>query len=445
MSPAAADQPGESGVVLRFDGATPFALREGRPVYPSRLFEDIGATCRLIPEGEGDLLLTCKGRYEFSVALLAAWRSGRRVILPPNLHAASLQRIRETHPVAVELADGFLADGPADGESGEGEYSLRFDANAEAVTIYTSGSTGQPKPVRKTIGNLFSEALTLKQTLALPAGPLLASVPPYHLYGLTFSIMLPWVLGAAIVDECPLHADEVFEAVFSNKARILITVPVHLRALLEHRGSCCNLAVISSAGKLDEEIAEKWHARCGREIIEIYGSSETGVIAQRRQVSGTLWKPFPGVRVGQSDEGLLQVTSPFIHEEEGRMFQSRDMVTMADGGFQLHGRSDSIVKIAGRRISLLIVEEALKRCDGVVDAAAVAVPVQGHIRDMAIWAAVATGDAVNVTVRDIRSRLASQLDSIKLPRRIAIVKALPREENGKLRHEKLMALFHKEP
>jgi acyl-coenzyme A synthetase/AMP-(fatty) acid ligase len=434
----------DAWVNLRFNGMNPFALCGGRPIYPSRLFEDIETACRLIPNEEGVLLLTCNGRYEFSVALLAAWRSGRQIVLPPNLHAISLQRIRDQHIVAAELTDGFLADKSTNAKADSGEYELRFEANTIAVTLYTSGSTGQPKPVRKTIGNLFSEAETLKSSLALPEGPLLASVPTYHLYGLTFSIILPWVLGIPMVDECPLHADEVSEAITTNKARILVTVPVHLRALLVQQISCSNLSVISSADRLDEEVAKRWYAQCGRDIIEIYGSSETGIIAQRQQIANPLWRPFSGVNIEQNHDGLLRVASPFIHEDEGAMFQTQDLMTVGDGGFQLLGRSDSIVKIAGRRISLLIVEEALKRCSGVVDAAVAAVPVQGHIRNMAIWAAVATDEAEGISVRNIRAHLASELDNIKHPRRIVIVRSLPREENGKLRQERLMSLFRKE-
>jgi acyl-coenzyme A synthetase/AMP-(fatty) acid ligase len=397
-----------------------------------------------MPEGEGDILLTCKGRYEFSVALLAAWRSAKHVILPPNLHGTSLQKIREMHIVCAELSDGFLTDITSDTESNADEYALQLDATANAVTLYTSGSTGQPKAVRKTIGNLFSEAMTLKYSLALTKGPLLASVPAYHLYGLTFSILLPWVMGVPMADECPLHTDEVSEAIAASNARILITVPVHLRALLVEKLTFSDLTVISSAGRLDEEIANQWHAHYGRDIIEIYGSSETGIIARRQQSSCMLWKPFSGVNIAQNDDGLLRVASSFIHQDEGPVFQTQDLVTMSDDGFQLHGRSDSIVKIAGRRISLLIIEQALMQCNGVVDAAVVAVPVQGHIRDMAIWAAVATDESEGVSVRGLRAHLASKLDTIKLPRRIAIVRKLPREQNGKLSQERLMGLFRKE-
>jgi len=430
-----------SRITLRYTGDESFALRGGEIQTSARLCSDIAAARKLIPESDGELLVTCKGHYEFSVALLAAWLSGRQVVLPPSLHAASLNRIRERHTIVAEMADGFLAGCPDSLPDHAGAFELQLDSSAEALTIYTSGSTGESKPVHKSIGNLFSEADTLKRTLNLPDRPLLASVPPYHLYGLTFSILLPWVLGVPMVDECPLHADEVLEAIERTGAGILITVPVHLRALQEHGAACRDVAVISSAGRLDAEIAANWKEKCGREIIEIYGSSETGIIAHRQQIDSSVWMPFPEVRIDRSDAGLLQVSSPFIHHGEGHLFSTQDMVALEGEGFELLGRSDSIIKIAGRRVSLVTVEEALRQCDGVVDAAVVAVPVQGHIRDMAIWAAVATGDAAGVTPRTIRTQLSSQLDSIKIPRRIVAVRELPREENGKLRRERLMSLF----
>jgi acyl-coenzyme A synthetase/AMP-(fatty) acid ligase len=245
-----------------------------------------------------------------------------------------------------------------------------------------------------------------------------------------------------MVNECPLHAEEVVETIEQSDAGILITVPVHLRALLEQKVSCSPVMAISSAGALDRSIATKWQEMFDREIIEIYGSSETGVIAHRQQLSDPHWAPFPEVDIDCNAEGLLQVSSPFINESEGEVFQTQDIVTMhGDSGFLLQGRADSIVKIAGRRVSLLTVEEALKRCEGVVDAAVTAVPVQGHIRDMVIWAAVAIGEKSDMNARSIRAQLLPMLDGIKIPRRIVVLEQLPREANGKLRKERLMALF----
>ena len=434
-------------VLLCFSTEKPFALCDGRAIYPSKLSADLTQSIELLHSGDGDVLVTCKGRYEFSVALISSWLVGKHIILPPNLHQATLEHIRRQHSIATELSDGFTETGceSPDLEVTQKVFELRFNCNQQAVTIYTSGSTGKPKPVNKTIGNIFSEAFALKEALKWPDRALVASVPPHHLYGLTFSILLPWVLGIPMVDECPLHAEEVVDALRRMNAGILITVPVHLRALLDQEFRGEPVMVISSAGSLDQAIAEQWFERFERQIIEIYGSSETGVIGHRRQLSDKRWRPFPEVRAARNEEGLLQVISPFTHACEGEILQTQDLVSIeGDSYFLLHGRADSIVKIAGKRVSLLAVEEAIKRCRGVFDAAVAAVPVQGYIRDMAIWAAVAIGESNEMNARMLRSELQSQLDGIEIPRRIVMLKQLPREENGKLRRQRLMALFRKE-
>ncbi|OIO74022.1 MAG: hypothetical protein AUJ57_03145 [Zetaproteobacteria bacterium CG1_02_53_45] len=430
-------------VLLRFSQESPFAFRNGQPVDPAQLFSDVARTVQLMGSDEGDVLVTCKGRYEFSVALLSIWSCGKNAVLPPNLHAATLAHVRSRHSISSQLQDGFTGSGntvPA--RNDQKSFELRFYKKLQAVTIYTSGSTGNPRPVVKSIGDIFAEAIALGQAFDWPDKPLVASVPPHHLYGLTFSVLLPWVRGIPMVNECPLHAEEVVDAIRQVNAGTLISVPVHLRALLDQQFCCKPAMVISSAGALDGAIAQQWHERFGRQIVEVYGSSETGVIAHRRQLSDLSWTPFSEVIVGSSEAGLLQVTSPFINASEGDIYQTQDLVSIQpESGFQLHGRADAIVKIAGKRVSLLTIENTIKSCEGVMDAAVIAVPVQGYIRDMAIWAAVSTGEESSMNARSLRTQLLSMLDGIEVPRRIVVLKQLPREENGKLRREQLMALF----
>ncbi|MDQ6991751.1 MAG: AMP-binding protein [Mariprofundaceae bacterium] len=430
-------------VRLRFSEDRAFALCDGEAIYPSQLFADLVRAEQCFPSTNGDVLITCKGRYEFSVALLSAWLSGNNVILSPSLHQASLDRIRKIHPIIAELGDGFIkAEDVSLKSDDRGFFELRFCKMQQALTMYTSGSSGKPQPVQKSISDIFTEAFALKEALIWPNMPLIASVPPHHLYGLTFSILLPWVLGIPMVNECPLHAEEVVEAINHVNAGILITVPIHLRALLKQEIDCKPLMAISSAGVLDGDIAMQWQKIFDREIIEIYGSSETGVIAHRQQLNNKSWLAFSEVHIENSKDGLLQVSSPFINSSEGEVFQTQDIVTIqGESQFILHGRADSIVKIAGKRISLLTVEAAIKGCKGVLDVAVMAVPVQGHIRDMAIWAAVAIGEERGVNARSIRMQLLPLLDGIKIPRRIVMLKQLPREKNGKLRKEQLMSVF----
>ncbi|MDQ6993890.1 MAG: AMP-binding protein [Mariprofundus sp.] len=436
----------DSAVTLHFPEKQPFALIAGRALYPSELFHHLSQTTAIMSESDGDILLLCKGRYEFSLALLAAWLLQKNTILPPNLHPATLNRIKDRHSITLELNDGFTHTfSPITLARKLPLYTCSFNLHQQAITLYTSGSTGEPKPVHKTVGNLFSETMALKHAIPWPNSPLTASVPPNHLYGLTFSILLPWVLGVPVVDECPLHGDEVATTMQQVNGQILITVPAHLGALLEQSSINPSILVISSAGALSPELATQWQQQYQQEIVEIYGSSETGIIAYRKQLHNPVWITFDSVQISCNDEGLLQVNSPFIHHHESLPFQSQDIVSLQNSsGFYLQGRADSIVKIAGKRISLTTVENALKQCLGVLDAAVVAVPVAGHIRDMALWAIIATGSDSQLTVRDLRQQLLSLLEGIKIPRRMILVEQLPHESSGKLRRQSLMKLFQKE-
>jgi len=373
--------------------------------------------------------------------LLATWQAGRLAILPPNLLARTLNHITHCHDVTTVLDDDFLGGlKGSDSTFKQSCLELSFHAQDEGLIIYTSGSSGEPKAIKKTIGNLFSEALAIQSTLPALHAPLVASVPPNHLYGLTFSIILPWALGVAIVDECPLHAEEVLDMMNAVKADLLITVPVHLSAMLKQGITRAPKLVISSAGRLDAGLAKQWYERFGHDIFEVYGSTETGVIAHRQQLNDEHWQAFPKVCIDKRDD-CLQIASPFIHHSEGEVFQSNDKVSLHKHGFILHGRADGIVKIAGKRVSLLTVEQALRACEGVIDAAVIAVPVNGHIRDMTIWAALACDEGVIMSVRDVRAMLHLKLDSIEIPRRISLHKTLPREGNGKLRRSEILALF----
>lgn len=71
--------------------------------------------------------------------------------------------------------------------------------------------------------------------------------------------------------------------------------------------------IVSSGGALGRPAAQL-AALYGVWPIEIYGSSETGGVAWRRQ-QGTephWWSPLPGVRLSVNEAGALQVRSRFL-------------------------------------------------------------------------------------------------------------------------------------
>src|SRR5690606_19238361 len=65
--------------------------------------------------------------------------------------------------------------------------------------------------------------------------------------------------------------------------RILVTTPVHLRALLRSGVALPALAgIVSATAPLPQELAAEAEDRYGAEVREVFGSTETCVFARRR-------------------------------------------------------------------------------------------------------------------------------------------------------------------
>jgi acyl-coenzyme A synthetase/AMP-(fatty) acid ligase len=196
--------------------------------------------------------------------------------------------------------------------------------------------------------------------------------------------------------------------------------------------------VFSSGAPLPPSVAEQLKLRFGWTITEVFGSTETGGIAWRESGGRGAWTPLAGVSVRADDDERLLLDSPFVSPSEARPYRGADRVQLLDDGTFLHlGRADGVLKVGAVRVSTLEVEARLMAIEGVRDAAAIGVPVDGP-RGTEIWAAVA---ASNISSGDIRRELLRWLAPVVMPRRIKIVEALPREPSGKLPRAALEALF----
>ncbi len=114
-------------------------------------------------------------------------------------------------------------------------------------------------------------------------------------------------------------------------------------------------------------------------MIDRYGSSEAGPIAQARVPGGPLW-PAPGVRVSgnplvvASPSIALATLAPIDNETvdapfEGVWHTSDGATFESDGSFRLTGRIDHVIKRAGRRVDLAALADAI-----------VALPAVAHAR-----------------------------------------------------------------
>jgi acyl-CoA synthetase (AMP-forming)/AMP-acid ligase II len=420
------------------------ALGVGAPRTASDLVADAGrVAAALAGWAPGEVVLACRDRYLFVAALLGAWQAGHVVVLPQNAQPDTVRTLCLRPDVRTCLHD--LGEGGAGIDVREALSRPPSptpwhepDLGRHLVTLMTSGSTGPQEPCAKIGAQLIGEAATLAAVFGVgPGARVLASVPPSHIYGLLFGILMPLQARAAFVRDTPLHVEAVADSLRQHRATHFVSVPAHLAALAQADELPLVECAFSSGARLPDETTSTLWERFGWHTVEVYGSTETGGIAWRSE-SRREWRALPGVSVAAAADGRLLLDSPFLAPGGERPFRGADLVAPTEGGsFRFLGRQDGVVKVAGRRVSLQEIEQRLLAIPGVRDAAALASPTpksRGH----EVWVAVA---ATHVTARQVRQALSTGLDAVALPRRIRIVDALPREDTGKIVRQRLQELF----
>jgi acyl-coenzyme A synthetase/AMP-(fatty) acid ligase len=163
-------------------------------------------------------------------------------------------------------------------------------------------------------------------------------------------------------------------------------------------------------------------------VLEIYGSTEAGMIAMRRTAADETWELCPGVSLRERD-GELWVQGGHIAEPQR---VADRLERRGERRFTLLGRNAGLVKIAGKRTSLEALNAALARIEGVQDGVF-------YLRDGAerLGALVV---APGCNARALRAELRRHIDPAFLPRPLHFVAALPRNENGKLTRRALADL-----
>lgn len=313
-------------------------------------------------------------------------------------------------------------------------------AASSVFELYTSGSTGSPKAVLKTVGEMEAEAQVLAQFLSaeLDGATLLATVYPYHMYGLTFSVFLPWSTGTVLYLPQIHYSEEL--AALPEKRYVLISSPAFLKRLDFKLKAPALSAIVSAGGPLAADIRQRLQAWSGISATEIYGSTEAGVMAQRQNVSDEApFTLFSDVTLEVSPERTIlhsgHVASSLTLDDRVELVGARTI--------KLLGRSDRIVKIEEKRVSLNAIEAALQQLPGVSGAAACVVQRDGRdlIGAALVMAVNAPEHITGSAYLALRRQLAAQLEPHALPRIFIKLPALPENALGKRDSRALSELF----
>lgn len=400
-------------------------------------------------------LLCFDNVYAFTASLLAVLYCGRTPILPGHCRQAVLQEQRgEYEALLTDLPlelDCPVIRFPLDPQSNLSTAPLTLPAWQEglSVVLFTSGSTGTPKKVVKPVVYLERETRWLADYWQdFPAhSRLAATVAHHHRYGLTFSLIQPLSYGLPIYAS-RVEYHEQLSALADGGALVLITSPAFLQRLDPALPVAKCVQIFSAGGPLSYDTAQRTREQCGVLPTEIYGTTETGVIAQRQQRQDNQpWERFAGVTLLTDDDGSYRVLSELIPQPEGVLL-SDNIRPLADPSlFHLGTRQDRVVNIAEQRISLSEIELRLQALDWLNDACALLFNKRGRDYIAALIVLSRSGEqqlqqrGQAALLAALHHQLRPWLSLVAIPRLWRIAPVVPVNAQGKRAYAEIQEMF----
>ena len=432
------------------------------PVNPEKVFMEPGVTYQeiynlagsikaaCVSMGEEEHLCLCTDNKAFiAAAVLASLAGGPSLAIPYSFSAPVLREMRQILTFTKVLPDRD-SDLPEEMEKISTLPSERFSPlrlsrhiDSPFLKLFTGGSSGKPKLWSKTPVNIFSEVMHLAEKFSVTENDLFAAtVPPRHIYGILFSVLLPLLSGASVLEEICSFPGEITRALEEKKTTVLISIPIHYRVLNGKtiKSNTLRLA-FSSTAPLGKEEGEAFYRETGTGVVEVYGSTETGGIAVRNRAQGSeSLIPLDPVEWKISGE-LLHVRSGFIspelpRDDEGYFITGDRCEYAGDTGFRLLGRADGIIKVAGKRVDLDEIREKIKNLPGVRDAVVLSIPLDRGREHEIVALVEGTSNE-----KDLRLSLSEKLEAYSLPRRIRITEKIPISKTGKYDRSKIEEFF----
>ncbi len=335
-------------------------------------------------------------------------------------------------------------------------------ASTVAVLQYTGGTTGRSKAAMLSHRNLVSNVAQINawNTSRVPGGEvILASIPFFHIYGLTVALLKGLADGSTIVIELQPDPREILRLVDRYRPTQFPGVPALYVAFLKqpdlgrYRIRSIKFCVSGSA-PLTPETRRLFEAATGGKLVEGYGLSEASPVTHANPEEGegrvgSIGLPLPetdqrivdsetGTRVLPLGEtGELEVRGPQVMlgyfrkpEETALVLRDGWLLTGdiaridAEGYAYIVDRKKDVINVGGLKVYPREVEEVLLEHPAVADAAVVGVADVEH--GEIPWAFVVPRPGSTPREEELIAFVRGRIAHYKAPRAVEFRESLPR-------------------
>jgi long-chain acyl-CoA synthetase len=345
--------------------------------------------------------------------------------------------------------------------AGPVEYPNRAE-NDLAIIIYTSGTTGRPKGAMLSHGNLLANVASCQKVLsAVDHDRFVVLLPMFHSFMMTVGVLLPMSIGGSLIVIKTLHPPKnILLEIFKHGGTILPAIPQFFRSLAQ-AGLPPNQPLricISGGAPLPGEILREFTAKMPVPLLEGYGLSEASPVVSMNPIKGP-WKagsigiPIPGVEISVQDEsgqmlpigqtGEICVRGANVMlgywnqpEETARTIRNGWLLTGdighgdPDGYFYITDRKKDMLLVNGINVYPREIEEIIYQFPGIKEAAVVGVPDPRKGEQPVAF--VVAADGSQIEEKALLQHVRASLADYKVPRRVVVLPALPRNATGKV-------------
>ena len=481
------------------------AIIDGRNVFSyADLLETSASVAAALLAGRDDLheeriAFAVTPGFAWAATQWGIWRAGGVAVpLPINSPSPELEYLIDDSRASTVVCDALSLASLSQVAASRGIRAFRYDAlctrqtsepreiaqdltrERRAMILYTSGTSSRPKGVVTTHANITAQIRSLVEAWEWsPDDRVLLCLPLHHVHGIINVVSCALWAGATCHMLPRFDATVVWDCIASGSLTLFMAVPtIYLKLIAawettspERRKllseACAGMRLmVSGSAALPVSTLLRWKEISGHTLLERYGMTEIGMALSNplhgNRVPGSVGTPLPGVEIQVVGEdgnpvppgtpGEIEVRGAGVFAEywdkpdatrvafRDGWFRTGDTAVLENGVHRILGRTSiDVLKTGGHKVSALEIEEILREHPAISECAVVGVPDPEWGERVA--AAVILNRGQDLDLPGLRAWALKSLAPHKVPSRLLVLDALPRNAMGKVIKPSVVRLF----